>query len=264
MPKPAGLEYATRGLVGVLVPPGNPTVEPETALLLPPGIGAMTARLIGQAGASMDLRLQQYLLALDETLAQFNTAPIDAFMMSVTGSSYFVGAAAEDALVAKLEAARGVPFITAARSVRDSLAALGAKRIGLVSPYPDVVTEASAAYWTSRGFEVVRISRTVGAAEGYHSIYVLGTAQALQALEALDPAGLDAVVLLGTGMPTLGAIKARPRHGSAPVISSMLCVAWATVEALAHAGQPGAGDRLRRWIAAEHWGAAHAARLGAR
>jgi hypothetical protein len=50
MKQPFPLEYAKHGLVGLLVPPANTTVEAEAALLLPPGIGWITARLVGRGG----------------------------------------------------------------------------------------------------------------------------------------------------------------------------------------------------------------------
>ena len=37
---------------------------------------------------------------------------------------------------------------------------------------------------------------------------------------------LDAVLMLGTGMPTLDAIAAVPFLGKAPVLSCMLCLGW--------------------------------------
>jgi maleate isomerase len=169
-------------------------------------------------------RMRQYLEALDGTLAQVNNAPVTAYALAVTGASYYCGAAQEDALVARLEARLGVPFITAARAVCDALAALGARRIGLVSPYPDDVTAASVDYWRSRRFTVARVVCVPPPADAFHPIYVLGSREAEPALRGLDPNGLDAAVLLGTGMPTLPAIAAQPALGEAPVISSMLAL----------------------------------------
>ncbi len=259
MKQPFPLEYARAGLVGLLVPPANTTVEAEASLLLPPGVGWVAARLVGQAEASVATRMRQYLEALDATLAQVNNAPVTAYALAVTGASYYCGAAAEDVLVAQLEQRLDVPFITAARAVRDALVALGARRLGLVSPYPDDVTEASVAYWQSRGFEVVRLARVPLPADAFHPIYALGSPEATLALEALDPSGVDAVVLLGTGMPTLGSIAQYPAHGGVPVISSMLALAWRVAEAVLRPAAPSAAT-LRACIAGEGW----KARLGTR
>jgi len=48
------------------------------------------------------------------------------------------------------------------------------------------------------------------------------------ARRALDGvAGLDAVVMLGTGMPTLGPILGKPRTAGAPVLSWIEAPEWA-------------------------------------
>jgi maleate isomerase len=148
------LAYARNGLLGVLTPQANTTVEPEFSVLLPPATAMLTARLVS-ARPSLNDRLRDYVAGLDATCAQFANAPLGAFAFACTGSSYLVGPEVEDAAVAQLSTR--VPFITAGRAVCEAFAALGAKRIGLVSPYPPDLTEASAAYWTARGFEVARI-----------------------------------------------------------------------------------------------------------
>ena len=252
MRQPFPLEYAPRGLVGLLVPPANTTVEAEASLLLPPGLGWVAARLVGQAEASVATRMRQYLEALDATLAQVNNAPVTAYALAVTGASYYCGAGSEDALVARLEARFGVPFVTAARAVRDALHALGAQRLGLVSPYPDDVTEASIAYWQTRGFTVARVARVPLPADAFHPIYALGSREAALALAGLDASGLDAVVLLGTGMPTLGCIARHPAHGGVPVISSMLALGWRVAEALLRPEAPSPAV-LRGLIAGAGW-----------
>lgn len=249
------LEYAPHGLVGLLVPPANTTVEAEASVLLPPGIGWLAARLQGDATVGMDLRMRQYLQQLDGTLAQMNNAPITHWALAVTGASYFCGAEEEDRLVPALQARLGAPFITTALSVRDALQALGARRLALVSPYPAEVTAASRAYWTSRGFEVATIAKIPPPKDAFHSIYALGSRDAVAVLAQMDPAGADAVVMLGTGMPTLPAILAHPSVQGVPVLSSTLALGWRLTEAVLNPGAPPRAETLRAMIAGQGWGA---------
>ena len=179
--------------------------------------------------------------------------------VACTGASYLATYEREGAIVEALEAARGVPVVTSGRAVMEALRALGARRIGLVSPYPAALTAASVRYWEAGGMMVARVVE-VAAEAGFHPIYTLGAHRAGAALEALEgERGLEAVVMLGTGMPTLQPILERPRVGGAPVISCMLATAWRTVLAL-DGGAPDATGLLA-WIERPEWAGRLQARL---
>jgi maleate cis-trans isomerase len=255
-------------LAGVLTPQGNTTAEPEFAVLCPPGYGMITARLTCPAPDMVD-RLAAYFVDAERHLGQFAAAPVDAYAFACTGSSYLAGLEAEAALCKKVEAETGRPFIAAAGAVRDALEILGAQRIAIVSPYPPELDEASTAYWTACGFEVTEVTKLSAkpsaAAPDAHPIYGISAEVAEAAVRALKgrvrDAGVDAIVLLGTGVPTLGAIKAVAALDGPPVLSSMLALAWRTMAAID--GRDSARDDLLDWISGRSWGARLAACLEA-
>ncbi|MBP0462800.1 aspartate/glutamate racemase family protein [Roseomonas sp. PWR1] len=253
------VEYAPDGLLGVLTPQANTTVEPEFAILLPPRVTMLAARLTSPK-PTIAARLVDYVEGLDAAVAQFANAPLGAIAFACTGASYLVGRDAEDAAVARLEARSGIPFVTAARAVCDAFTALGASRIGLVSPYPADLTEASVAYWSSRGLTVGRVVAAAPPGDSFHPIYAMSAGSAAEALAGMRGAGVDAVVMLGTGMPTLKPILDCPAVDGAPVISCMTALAWRSLVALRGTAPDGAG--LRRWIAGEGWRARYAQRMG--
>lgn len=251
------VEYAPRGLLGVLTPQANTTVEPELAALLPPGVAMVNARMTSPK-QTIVARLIDYLASLDAWAAQFANAPVGAIAFACTGASYFAGVAEEEAAVRRISVARQVPFVTAGHAVRDAFHALGARRIGLVSPYPTDLTEAAAAYWEALDFTVVRIAGAELKDGVFHPIYAMSGEGAHRALLDLDPAGLDAIAMLGTGMPTLAPIHQTPFHGGVPVLSCMLALAWRSVCAL-HRVEP-ARESLLAWVRGEGWGARYLAR----
>jgi maleate cis-trans isomerase len=250
------VEYAPRGLLGVLTPQANTTVEPELRALLPPGIAMLNARMTSSK-PTIVARLLDYLASLEAWTTQFANAPVDAIAFACTGASYHAGVADEEVAVARITAARGVPFVTAGHAVRDAFRALGARRIGLVSPYPQDLTDAGVAYWQALGFEVVRVSGSELKDGAFHPIYAMTGEGAYQALLALDPSGVDGIAMLGTGMPTLAPILRTPFHGGVPVVSCMLALAWRSVCALDGAAPSRAN--LLPWVRGEGWGPRHRA-----
>jgi maleate cis-trans isomerase len=244
-------------LIGALTPQANTTVEPEFNILWPPGYTMINARLTSKRD-TIEARLVDYWNTIELTLNQFANAPIDAYAFGCTGTSYLVGADQEDDVVHRIEIARGVPFITSARAVTDALNALSAKRIGLVSPYPPGLTEASIGYWQSRDFEIVETSSAFNQESGFHPIYSLAAASAQDALSQLKKEGVEAIVMLGTGMPTLQPIADVAGSGGPPAVSCMLCLAWRTV--LAIQGTVPTRASILEWVSGAGW----AARLAAR
>ena len=216
-------EYAGAGLVGILPPQANATVEAELGVLLTPDVGTIVSRLVCHDDDSRT-RLIGYWLNVEQSLRAFDTAKPDVILFACTGSTYLVGLEEERRLFSR----RGI--LSAAQAVLAALDALGAKRLALVSPYPAWLADACVAFWHSQGRDIVAVQSPGGDRADTRRIYSLGSEDALQALEQLDTAAADAVLITGTGMPSLGAL-ARARL-ELPLLSSNLCLAWAAMQQL--------------------------------
>ena len=130
------VEYAPHGLIGVLTPQANTTVEPEFWVMLPPGVAMINARMMSDQD-TLEGRLLDYFEQLDTAVRQFHNAPIGAIALGTTGASYVAGIPRERDAVAALTKKTGVPFVTAGLAVVLALNTLKARRIGIVSPYPE-------------------------------------------------------------------------------------------------------------------------------
>ncbi|MEO1106178.1 MAG: hypothetical protein AAFW98_21000, partial [Pseudomonadota bacterium] len=239
-----------------LTPQANTTVEPEMAILTPPGQAVVNARLISDK-PTIPERLKDYFAGYGAALSQFANAPINAAGYACTGASYLAGAKAEDDLLATLSAKHGIPVVTAASAVIDALTVLGAHRIALLSPYDDALDEASATYWASRGLDVAARVSAYRETTAFHPIYSMSAGEAGAMLGEAGDVGADAIVMLGTGMPTLGPIATTPNVGGAPLLSCMFALAWRLF--IAARGEAPSRDNLMAF----HNDAAWRARLAA-
>jgi maleate isomerase len=209
---------------GVLVPMANPTVEPEIAILT--GASVMAARLASTSSDSRT-RLLDYVDGVEGALETFDVAPLASAGFACT-CWYLRGAEAEARAVARLSARFGYPVHTSTTAIRRFAAALGATRLALVAPYPAWLAEEALRYFASVGL-------TITAREGLpvdlidtRGIYRLRPADVDGILARIDTSGADAVLLGGTGMPSLDVIAASTR--AIPLFSSNMALASAMSE----------------------------------
>ena len=244
------LAYGSHGLVGVLTPQANTTVEPEFWALLPKGHAALNARMTS-AKPSIEGRLVDYFEHLDEHAAQFGNAPIQVLSIACTGSSYLAGRDAEQRIIARLSERLKLPVTTSGLAMVQAFKSLGAKRISLISPYPQALTTQSVQYWSDHGLDVQEVQSVFDDTRPptFHPIYSLNGHQAGLPLEQLYLNDVQAIAMLGTGMPTLAALTlANQKQSRIPVISCMLATVWWSCKLI----DPSCED-LSTWVRSPHW-----------
>lgn len=243
--------YGPVGIVGLGTPQANPTVEAEMRILLPFWLPTAVVRLTSGA-AEPATRLRDYLEHLGDALGRYDTLRPAVFGFACTGSTYLVGHAREKDIVRSMEDRFGFRIMTAAATIESELRRVGAKRLSLVTPYPAALTEKAVSYWRERGFDIVAIRQVAIGGSDTRGIYALGSSDMRAHFEAAleDPA--DAVLLSGTGAPTLALVADRAPSSRPFVFSSNLCLASAMCR---HLGVPGLNAaawrrRLRAALAA--------------
>lgn len=215
------LDFARSGRLGIGTPQANPTVEAEIRRLLPFEVDSVTLRLTSDSPDSVT-RLKSYLINLPQHAKQFAGMKIDAFLFACTATSYLLAPEIQQKAIADAEAVLGAPVITAPDALVSELKALRAERIALVSPYPSAIMLAAVKWWTLQGFQVVQQGGVDIHSTDTVQIYQLQSADAWRSLSSMDIGKADAVVLSGTGMPSLPIIRKASQHFGVPVISSNL------------------------------------------
>ncbi len=244
------MEYAPLGLIGLLTPQANTTVEPEAWALLPTGYSLINARLVSQAPC-LNQRLLDYFDHLETSLVQFANAPLSVLALACTGSSYLMGREQESQWVHAWQARLNIPVVTAGRAVAAALRALGVRRLDVLSPYPNDLTEASVAYWMSHGFDIGTVQSVHSSDPGFHAIYTTSSDSTNNAARALKTSRADAVLMLGTGMPTLKTLLIQRELTGPPWLSSMLALMWQSIAAIPNT--PPEPSDLQTWLKAGHW-----------
>ena len=220
----APLDYARLGRLGIGTPQANPTVEAEIRRLIPFDVDTVTLRLTSES-ADPATRLKSYLVNLPQHAKQFAGMPIDIFLFACTATSYLLEPAIHSQAIAESEAILQAPIITAPIALVAELKGLSAQRIALFSPYPNAIMLAAVAWWRDQGFEVVRQGGVDIQSNDTVKIYGLQSEDAWQFLQTMDIGNAEAVVLSGTGMPSLPLIQKATAHFGVPVISSNLALA---------------------------------------
>jgi maleate cis-trans isomerase len=163
-------------------------------------------------------------------------------VLAHTASSYALGFGNEQALVDRIASLSGAPALLAAHAVLAALQHLGVKRLALGTPYPESISRQGKAYWEAAGFDIVGYHRL----EDVKDIYAENEERAYLLARRADASGADAVLLSGTGLPTVAVLETLERDLGKPVISSNQASLW---QALRLAGVreaiPGFGRLLR-------------------
>jgi maleate cis-trans isomerase len=229
-----------RARLGFLLPPGNPTVEPEMIALGPEGVSVHFHRMAayGAPGSleGQDERTRTMIDNIDGSIDLLASVEPDVIVVAHTATSYYLGRKGEADLLARLERSTGKRVVTAFGSVLQALEQLDVRRLALGTPYSAETTLQGKTHLEANGLEVVNFANL----QGVTNIYDETAERAYGLARLVDRADAEAVFLSGTGMPTLPVLEMLEQDLGKPVISSASAMMWHALR-LAGVRQPISG-----------------------
>ncbi|MEO3475563.1 aspartate/glutamate racemase family protein [Roseomonas sp. CAU 1739] len=218
--------------IGVIAPPANVALERELPRYLPDGVVTSHNRL-----SRPEARLtKESLLAMGESAMRAATdlayARPDVVMYGCTSGSFLDGFGNEAKIAERITGLIGVPAFTTSTAVLEALRAVGARRVFMVTPYPEDMNQHEVKFLAHHGFEVPAYdSFRCALSEEIRAISSQDVAAlVLRNRDAI--AGCDAVFISCTNLLVLDQIAALEQALDCPVITSNQASLWAALRRL--------------------------------
>ena len=218
-----------RAMVGLIVPSNNNVILPEFYSSLPPGIAAYETRM--RVSGDLTFEVIRKMIEDAELAGDLlRQTGVDFICYCCMGSTIVKGWEWERELLARLAPNAPKGIASANSALKDALNAIGAKRLALVTPYPETLNALLPQFFAAGGFDV----RSVGSIPvlDVSEVRWLSPDRVYRIARSLDLNGADAVCLLATDMQTFPIVEALERDLGVPVITSNQALLWASMRAL--------------------------------
>jgi maleate isomerase len=215
------MDGAVTTRVGLIIPSSNRMVEQEMVRYFPEGVQAHVMRL--RMTGPHRVPLAQLTPRIEEAARTLMDAKCDVVAFHCTAGSTEAGLAGEEQALAAV-ARGGARATTTATAIRNAFAALGARRIVLVTPYDARTTEEEAVFFRSAGYDVLA---AIGFDLGGSDQYCAAPAEFWRdrTVAAARP-DADAYLISCANIATFGIIAELEERLDRPVVTSNQAVLW--------------------------------------
>ena len=204
--------------VGLLVPSSNTVMEPDLWRALPPGASLHTGRMYLEdtTPEGESRMLDEHVLPAARDLA---TARPDLIVFGCTSAGALRGNDDDAELCRRISDLSGVPTVSVIASVRRAIAAGGARRVGVVTPYVDALNQRIKESVEADGVEVAGIAG-LGISDNFE-IAAVPVEEILDFAErTLHGLAVDLAFVSCTNFPAVKALPELERRLGLPVVTS--------------------------------------------
>ena len=233
-----------RAKIGVVTPSTNTIVEPEFHAMAPLGVTNHTARfLIPNMALNSNEDFEQLVVeikaTLDDAIDGLTPAAVDHVIIGISAESFWDGADGADKLQKRLEAKAGCTMTLGSAAARSALQAVGAKRLGVVTPYWPVADDRGRHYFGECGFEVVALKGLK--ANSPVNIAEQSEETLRQAMVEVNTREVDTIIQVGTNLGMAQLAGEAERWLGKPVIAINTALYWHALR------QMGINDKIPGW-----------------
>ncbi len=217
--------YGWRGRLGAIMPSNNTVLEPELYSVLPSGLSLHGARVVAR-GKNTRERIFSMAEVIPHAIEELQNK-VGVFCYACMTTSLLKPVGWHEALA---EGAGGAPFLPAGETMVQALGHLGAKRIGVFSPYSDEIAALVPRWFEQFHLQVVHNANVPFTPEQVMSrrcedLYPVISQQ-------LKGKAIDALAILATDLATFTVIDTLEADLGVPVVSSNLALLWSMLETL--------------------------------
>lgn len=213
---------APRAIIGVMTPAMNTVVQPELELLRPAGVTNQMQRFrLGGDAVSDDLP--------GEAAKLMDCGPA-ALAIGLTTDAGPGGPAKLAARCKQVASETGVPVFNASAADYAALKALGAERIGVVTPFNAEVDRVVQVNTEDAGFNVVAIKGTE--APSLPAICETPLDDIRAVFRHVAAADCDVILQVGTALPVVAMLDELETELGKPIIACNAAVYWQTLRGI--------------------------------
>lgn len=224
--------YGWRAKIG-LITPMSENAEHAFHIYAPEGVSFASTKLTFPGPTPEGLRI--LVSQLEDTAKKYKDYDVDLLVFGCTSGSCIEGYGFDKECIRRMEAASGKPGLTTSTAVLEALEKLNAKKVAVLTPYPDDTNEAEKKFLEDNGYEVTNI---VGMdmrpfwnnGPGFENA---DESFLYQNARDMDKKGADVFFLSCMGLTTLEIVGQLENDLGIPVITSHQATLWS---ALRHAG----------------------------
>lgn len=233
-----------RRKLAVLVPSTNTSVQPELDGMRPEGVTNHISRIrIPNMALASDAdfrRLVEHIAAAQlEAVDSAMTCEPDHVILGISVETFWGGLSASRTLMRELEAHTRLGVTGGADACAAAFAALGVRRIAVLTPYFPVGDANVKRFFEDSGYAVARI-KGLKCASPVLIAHVPGDALRA-AVEELDGDDVDAVIQVGTNLAMAKLAARMEAERGKPVLAINACIYWRALRV------NGIEDRMPGW-----------------